>query len=376
MKLVAGIALGVWMAVAGYFFWEGVTTKPMENDSLGWHVPIAESILKGRVWGRDLYVSVYGYYPGMGEMILAFLMVWGIPLNLYNWIGWVALGVVTRALGKRRGLGDDLATILAVAVVFFPTAMRLFPTQLIDVWLAVWWGWLLWLLEKPNKSLRYWVALGAAAGMVVGTKYTGLVLVALAGVVYFRSLRKNWSLKGALGAAMMTMLLGGFWYVRNWVVWGDPLYPQNFLWFRGYDAFQLPIIWKDLLLSGKGWVLLVQALFSEYLVWGILLLLPVVYRSAWVWMGVVIVGMYLILPGDARTVISNFRYLIPGFMVLVLSAGEFIKRLKKEEWLGMVAVVNIVSVLPQLNYHPKVWLTGVALWAGWMWRQKYGKSGK
>jgi hypothetical protein len=172
------------------------------------------------------------------------------------------------------------------------------------------------------------------------------------------------------------MLIGGIWYLRNWIVWNDPLYPQNFLWFKGYQAFQLPIIWKDLLLSLRGWGLLIQAMFSEYLIFGGLVLLPIVYRNAWVWMGMVIMGMYLILPGDARTVVSNLRYVVPGIMVLLLSAGEYFKRKRREEWLGMITVVNAASVLPQLDYHPKVWLTAMLLWMGWLWRQKYGKGFK
>jgi 4-amino-4-deoxy-L-arabinose transferase-like glycosyltransferase len=376
MKLLARATLGLWIVVAGYFFWSGVTTTPSENDSLGWHIPIAESILEGRVWGKGIYQSPYGYYPAMGEAVLALLMILKIPLNLYNWLGWVVLFLVMRALGKRRGLGSDLATILAAGLVFLPTVMRLFPTQLIDVWLAVWWGWLLWLLEKPGKSLKYWISLGMASGLIAGTKYTGLVLLFLAAVVYFKKLKKVWNLRGVLWLIVIFLLIGGFWYFRNWMVWGDPLYPQNFLWFKGYQPFQLPIIWKDLLLTTRGWGLLIQALFSEYLIWGGLVLLPVVYRNAWVWMGIAIVGMYLILPGDPRTVISNLRYVVPGFMVLILAAGDYFRKKRQEEWMGTVAAVNAVSVLPQLDYHPKVWLAAMIVWAGILWQGKYGKSHK
>jgi hypothetical protein len=376
MKLIAGAALGLFMIVAGYFFWNGITTKPSENDSLMWHIPMAESILKGKIWGRNLYQSPYGYYPAIGEAVLAVLMVLKIPLNLYNWLGWVVLFWVMRALGIRRGLGSNPATVLAAGLVFLPTLMRLFPTQLVDVWLCVWWGWLLWLLEKPNKSLKYWMSLGTAAGMTVGTKYTGLVLLILALAVYYGNLKKVWNFRGAATATVTLIFLGGFWYFRNWMVWGDHLYPQNFLWFKGYKFYLLPIVVKDLLMTGGGWGLLVQAVFSEYLIWGGLLLLPLIYRNARVWMGMIIVGMYLILPGDARTVVSNLRYVVPGFMVLILSAGEYFKNIKKEEWLGIVALVNSASVLPQLDYHPKVWLVVMFLWMGWLWRRKYGKDFK
>jgi hypothetical protein len=377
MKLLAGVALGLWLVAAGYFFWNGVTTKPSENDSLGWHIPMAQSILTGKVWGRGLYQSQYGYYPAMGEAVLAIFMLLKIPLNLYNWLGWVVLFLVMRALGKRKGLGEDLATILAAGAVFLPTVMRLFPTQLVDIWLAVWWGWLLWLLEKPNKSLRYWISLGTAAGLVIGTKYTGLVLLFLAAIIYRENIRKVFNAKGVIWFLTMMLLVGGFWYIRNWVVWGDPLYPQNILWFKGYQTFQLPIIWKDSLNTPRGWGLLIQAVFSEYLIWAGLILLPLVYRNARVWAGIIILGMYLILPGDFRTVVSNLRYLVPGFMLLIAEAGEYFRKIKQTEWLGMVVVVNAVSVLPQLDYHPKVWLVTLVIWAAVILRNGlYGKNHK
>jgi hypothetical protein len=116
-----------------------------------------------------------------------------------------------------------------------------------------------------------------------------------------------------------------------------------------------------------GWKLFLQAFVSEFLGWAGVILLPLVYRNKRVILGLVMVGSYVIMPGDARTVVSNFRYLIPGFMVLIVAAFEWAKTKKKDEWLGSLVVINMAAVLPQLEYYPKLMLiilAGYALWTG------------
>src|SRR3972149_11795943 len=141
MKQIARIAIGIWILTAVYFFYQGVTTVASEGDSIMYHLPIARSVIDGTVFTGSRYFDAYAYYPGTGETIVAVMMALGLPLNLFNWLGWVLLFWVTRVFGMKRGLAGELATVTAVAVTMLPTAVRLFPTQLVDIWMAVWWGW-------------------------------------------------------------------------------------------------------------------------------------------------------------------------------------------------------------------------------------------
>jgi hypothetical protein len=137
MKQIAKIAIGIWILTAVYFFYQGVTTVASEGDSIMYHLPIARSVLDGTVFTGKNFFDAFAYYPGTGETIVAGMIALGIPLNLFNWAGWVMLFWVVRVWGLKRGLSGELATITAIAVTMLPTAMRLFHSQLVDIWMAV-----------------------------------------------------------------------------------------------------------------------------------------------------------------------------------------------------------------------------------------------
>jgi hypothetical protein len=67
------------------------------------------------------------------------------------------------------------------------------------------------------------LALGlVAAGLMCGVKHGGVLLVALLIATY---VARTFSWRGALTGTAGAVCGGGFWYVRNWWVTGNPIYP-------------------------------------------------------------------------------------------------------------------------------------------------------
>ena len=77
------------------FFYLGVTTTPEqinESDSLAYHIPLAQSLAKGKFLAPPDLDQGLGYYPAIGESILSFFIIFGglgnenIPLfaNAHN----------------------------------------------------------------------------------------------------------------------------------------------------------------------------------------------------------------------------------------------------------------------------------------------------
>ena len=70
----------------------------------------------------------------------------------------------------------------------------------------------------------------AFAGLAVGAKYNSLSAILVAGVLYLSVLVKTRSLgfRKIPGYLVLFLLLGGYWYVKNWLVTGNPVFPFFF----------------------------------------------------------------------------------------------------------------------------------------------------
>lgn len=96
-------------------------------------------------------------------------------------------------------------------------------------------------LESPQR-LHHWLMLGICLGGLVGTKYTmGPIAVLVYGLTLILA---RWPrnvtiwlpvIRAATAAAGITILIGGIWFFRNWIVVGNPVYPFATKLFPGGD---------------------------------------------------------------------------------------------------------------------------------------------
>jgi 4-amino-4-deoxy-L-arabinose transferase-like glycosyltransferase len=367
MRQAAKISLVIGFLAGIYFTYIGVTTTPWEGDSREYHIPIAQSIVRGTFLTQETAGGCCGMYPGAAEVILAALMALKIPLNLYNVLAWGALLVVMRQLAMKAGIKKEAATISAISVGMLPTVVRLFTTQLVDIWIAVWWGWCLWLLLEPKKDLKYWLQLGVAVGMLVGTKFTGAAYLVILIMFFGKEAAKKINWRNGLAVMIGIMGLGGIWYVRNWILMGNPVYPATLFGWRGDSNLKLPVVWRTLMFEAQGRKNAITAMGSEFLLWMMVWVIPVVKRNKLVWLGMTNTCLFLIMPGGVTTILSNYRYLLPAIMPLMIAGWQWAQEKKREEWLATVAIATMVMVIPQLDYRPKIWLLGGGIIGGWLW---------
>jgi len=369
---IGAIAAGCWLLVVSYFVWWGGTRPAGEGDSLAYHIPIARMIGEGKWTDRDGYKLPFYYYPAMGETLLAGMMKMGLPINWYNLLGWIVFTGVIYGLARRWSLEKETAVIAAVTVAMWPSVIRLIPTQTVDIWVAVWWmaavmkltiNNLQFTIEKQRNNL-FW--LGVYLGMLMGTKYSGLLFVFVLLVFFWRKLEKNiWKW------LVPMMLVGGFWYVRNWMVVGNPIYPLEVSWlgWRGEPNLVLftgrPIL---TLITSGGVKLMAGALVSEYLIWAGLLLTPIWIRNKWVVLGILNYFIYLILPSRAENIISDLRYTYPAFIPLILSVWKKMEKIGKGQIIKITAVLAMFVEMTQLDYHPKLFTLMILIVGLFFWK--------
>lgn len=381
MKSYKNLSLIIFLFVLTYFIYTGLTTYPIEGDSLAYHIPIALHIFKGTILNPNTFTSSLHYYPGSSEAILALFIFLNIPLNLYNVLGWVLLFVLTLRLGMVFKLSKELSVIYATAVCLLPSVVRLIPNQTIDIWLAVFYLGSLILLEKPEIKLSYYAKLGFTLGMLIGTKYSGPLFATVLLLFYFKNFIKHINLLRLIIFIGIITLTGFSWYIRNFLFTLNPFYPASIFMFKGDTSFKLlnwqP--WKTLIFVNNGSFMMIQALIAEFLIWmlalpwGVVILISRVFRrkiplniQKLILLGVINFIIYLFLPSWVVNLASDLRYTYSVFIPLILSILLLAKEFRKEDQISLIALIGSIAVIPQLDYYPKLFMLFICAMLIWM----------
>jgi hypothetical protein len=366
IRILSKICLLFFIFIVVNYIYIWVTTTPAEGDSIGYHIPIAKAYLNGAIFNPEKIAGspFLSYSPGASEGILSLFYLFHIPANLFNVLGVILLFFACFYLGIRYKLGTDFSIIFASSIATLNGVVRWLDTQIIDIYLAVFFVLSLALLQKPEKKVSYFLKLGIVMGMLMGSKYSGLLFVVVLFLVYGKNLYKYLSERGVIVFAIPFTIFGLFWYLRNLVYTDNPLYPQGFLFFKDHGFKILDFqVWKVMNGSLYGLLGTINAFISEYMIWG--LSVPIVcyyiYKRVSILFPFIIVGVlniliYLNLPSDNKDYImtSVMRYSYPAFIPFILGLFLLAQRYVKEEALGVIAIVNMMFVGFPLVYNPKL----------------------
>jgi hypothetical protein len=150
---------------------------------------------------------------------------------------------------------------------------------------------------------------------------------------------------------------------------GNPLYPQGFWIFQGephWDLMNVHI--ANIVLSDPFGMF--NAVFSEYTIWSLALLLPVVIVCLLrrkkdtqqrhtilhlVLLGYLNLSFFLFLPTlpHFNNMVSSFRYSYSVFIPLILSLFLAAKLFHQEDVLCISALASLI-IFPSFPYHPKI----------------------
>jgi hypothetical protein len=217
--------------------WAGVGKTTFIYDTLSYHLHVPATWLTDR--RLEIVPAVFGdpssaYAPSNLELWFAFLMA---PLRSDYLAGtgqipFAALAALAIVAAVREAGGPRTGALAAaLAFLLVPEIWQQARTAMTDLGLAA-----LLLASLPFSFRAARPARGgdlltaaAALGLAVGTKYVGLPLAlpfALVALVALFSARSG-GLRGGTVAAAAALLLGtgGFWYLRNALVTGNPFYP-------------------------------------------------------------------------------------------------------------------------------------------------------
>ena len=231
-------ALGaVLIAMFAFRLWSGLHRTTFLYDTLSYHLHMPATWMHDRRIG--IVPAVFGdpspaYAPANLELWFLFLLA---PLRSDYLAGVGQLPFAALAacaiVTALRDSHTSRATAIACAVLFLliPEVWTQMPTAMTDL------GFAACLLASLPFALRVWtsdvprrgdlLAAATAIGLAIGTKYAAVALAVL-----FVTLtaggwlqRRPLDFRGAALALALILATGGFWYVRNAVVTGNPFYP-------------------------------------------------------------------------------------------------------------------------------------------------------
>lgn len=131
--------------------------------------------------------------------------------------------------GKKYGLISAL--FLAMTPLFFRYSFYATSYSTLTFFCTV--SILFLLLAIRERGMRYWIVCGLFYGFAVLTAYIALYLApffVVALIFYFVKRKSNFyvKLKNASVFVLLALLIGGVWYLRNWALLGNPIYPNAY----------------------------------------------------------------------------------------------------------------------------------------------------
>ncbi len=219
-------------AIAGAFLlllWTGTHQTAFPYDSLSYHLHAPATWMhEGRL---TIVPAVFGdtapaYAPGNVELWFLALM---SPLRseYLGGCGQIALAALAVAAivaaVRETGGGRTAALAAGLAFLLIPEVWEQAPTAMVDLGLAAF-----LLAAVPFARRAETTTCAAALGLAFGSKYVGLILVlpfvAFAALQAIRSAQPN-KTRLFVTAGIVVLATGGFWYLRNLLVTGNPLFP-------------------------------------------------------------------------------------------------------------------------------------------------------
>lgn len=377
-------------------------TPPIGWDALQYHLVIPQlAIAQGRILPPPDNISLSN--PALVEMLFlaAMLLKGDVVAQLLHWV-YLPLTLGSVMIFAQRYFARQVGWLAMALLLAVPSFLLVSTWAYNDLALAFY-GFAaldLVLIARTNADRRAFVLAGVFAGMAMGGKYTAAFIVLALAFLIARPSRR------ALGQALIFLVSAGIvaapWYVRNWILMGNPIYP--FVWGGPYwDAFRaawysrfgtglsdplrLLIVPWEATIIGREEGVTYQATIGALL----LMLIPLglataraaprhpAPRALWWFAGALYVAW---LAGVAQSkLLSQTRLLFPAFPAFAILAAEAFDRLAHLTLpqfsiqrftalvIGVVLSLNIISNgLALAADNPLAYLTGAETRAAYLAR--------
>lgn len=371
INLISKISFLIFIVLVIQFLYFGITSSIQgifESDSIIFHIPIARELAKFSFMPVDLTMGL-GYLPATAEAILSLFMLLHLPLNLFNVLGLICLFIAAKKVAESFEISKEVSVVYGVSVATLQSVLRWPLTQVSDIWLAVFFLTVLYLLQVPKTTNKYFLLLGLFTGMLIGAKSSGLIFAVLLLIFFGIKIFKKARISNIISFVIPVIVFGLSWYIRNYVLTGNPLYPVGIFSIAGdpeYSNLESSnwSIFANIMGNTSYVIKVINAFLSEFFIWSATLILPIysltkqrknlILRKLSII--AIIIFLVFIFTFPAESVVSNMRHIYPLIIILILQA--FLIFNKKQLELSVFSLVASIFPIMNLDYHPKILLLG------------------
>lgn len=380
--LLGKIFLILFFAIFLQSFYKGLVTTPTEGDSLDYHIPYAKAFLKGvifepyKIETRNPYLR---FYPANAEAVLSLFIFSGVPLGLFNVLAIGILFIVCIKLGLTFKLNPHLAIMFAVSVCTMDSILRWVDTQIIDIWLLLFFLISLLFLERLKSSAKSFLRTGTALGVLIGVKFSAPFIAIGLVLVYLKKIMDNITPKNIVLLLIPIILFGGVWYARNQLVAGNLFYPVPFFSLPGVRPLIFgPSVFTVFSGSLFGFLGTLNAFISEFMIWSIMIPLTVGFYVRDLKTGrlnlnslpvrLISIGFLALLVAfnlpsalDTNIMVSSFRYFYAAVVPFILFSFIYWEKKGYSMPLLVCLLTNIAFVGFPLGFYPKLLIIAVPI---------------
>lgn len=318
------------------------------------------------------------YYPLDTELFFLWLMKpWhsDFIVNAGQVPYWALCGLAVAAIARETGVGRSGAVTAGVAAMLFPGVVQQATVARVDIAMSAWLLLSIYFAARWAKTRKgaHLVLFGLCGGLLVGTKSIGVLYSVVPGLVFLGGLRgrKARAVSDIAVVAGAALAAGGFWYVRNWIVTGNPFFPLDleiagmrvFAGAYGSEAMQLfrakdHTVMPDILRFFMGLPMTFLVMFSSAAATLAILLgrregseKLFMLAAPWILMAL----FWFVNPYNNLT---NGRFLFPAFMLLCYPAGVIVHEMRgafSVSWALLAAAAIIGSnAMPGGDHLPRL----------------------
>lgn len=222
-----------WLGILIYIF------PPYAYDGLMYHLVSVADWIQTHTIGITPYIEWTNVYPQHGGLIYTWLVIF-LKSDIIVESGQLVFGIMAAiaTIGIARNLRVKREYAIASGCIFFltPIVIAQAITNYVDLMFAamflIFFYFYLRYMDKFQK--KYVLLAGIAAGITLGIKSSAAAYIGICVIIVFIELMIRIYKKKCLWREVLihmsiftiaAILLGGFWYFRTWIVYGNPVYP-------------------------------------------------------------------------------------------------------------------------------------------------------